>query len=144
MLTEFEPRVEEMEVGLKSCDDQVTEWEAQAEEIKAMNSANIENLRQQASDIQKLKDAIVAMENGRWADTQDKASTLMSSTVGPFGEEITAPSSANGAAGTTQPNSSPSSKKKKKSKKKKSKKTSTGSTSSDSRPSPTSLSNSGN
>ena len=54
MLTEFEPRVEEMEVGLKSCDDQVTEWEAQAEEIKAMNSANIENLRQQASDIQVL------------------------------------------------------------------------------------------
>ena len=51
MLAEFEPKVEEVEAGLKSCDGQVTSWEKQAEELKAMDTAVVENLRKQAAEI---------------------------------------------------------------------------------------------
>ena len=51
MLSDFEPKVEEIEAGLKSCDSQVTVWEKQAEELKAMDTAVVANLRKQADEI---------------------------------------------------------------------------------------------
>ena len=51
MLADFEPKVEEVEAGLKSCDSHVTAWEKQAEELKAVDTAVVENLRKQAEDI---------------------------------------------------------------------------------------------
>ena len=51
MLADFEPKVEEVEVGLKSCDSHVTAWQKQAEELKAEDTAVVENLRKQAEEI---------------------------------------------------------------------------------------------
>lgn len=51
VLADFEPKVEEIEVGLRSCDSHVTAWEKQAEELKATDTAVVENLKKKAEEI---------------------------------------------------------------------------------------------
>ena len=51
MLADLKPKVENVESGLKDVDDQVKEWEEWAERIKAMDTANVVILRQQAQEI---------------------------------------------------------------------------------------------